>query len=138
MKSAPSFRTAFAVPRSPQFLAALALVLACSNSNAPEPPGGEIAGEVDLLLDPPRPPASGIVQLFTSPAALDVGHALREAPLAGGPARWTFRLDGVRPGTYYLGACFSFGCNFHSDIEGHPAPVMVTSGETTSATMNFR
>ena len=127
------------MPRSPHLLtAALALMFACSNSNSPQPSGGEIEGQVDLLVDPPQPPTSGVVRLFTSPSAAKGGHAFREAPLAGGPDKWTFHLEGVPPGTYYLGACFAFGCNFHSDIEGHPAPVTVTSGETTSATMDFR
>ena len=48
---------------------------------------------------------------------------------------WTFRLEGVPAGTYYLGACFDFGCGTHSDIEGHPAPVEVVGMETTTAVM---
>jgi hypothetical protein len=129
---------ALPVPRSPHVpLAALALVFACSNSNSPRLPDGEIVGQVDLLAEPPQPPTTGVVQLYTSPSAVEARHPSREAPLVGGPGNWTFQLEGVPPGTYYLGACFSFGCTTHSDIEGHPAPVTVISGETTSATVNF-
>ena len=127
------------MPRSIRMLAATALVLvtACSDGESPEPPDGDVEGEVHLLGDLTEPPASGAVQLYASLTAVDQRVAFREAALAGGPANWTFHLENVPAGTYYLGACFSFGCGTYSDIEGHPAPVEVVGSQTTTAVMTF-
>ena len=115
---------------------ALTLVLACSEGESPEF-DGEVEGEVHLLGDLAEPPTSGVVQLYATLAAVDQRTPIREAALTGGPANWDFHLDEVPPGTYYLGACFAFGCGTHSDIEGHPAPVEVIADQTTRAVMAF-
>lgn len=118
-------------------LAGVLLGAACSDGSSPGADFGAIEGEVHLLGELTEPPESGVVQLYASLEAVDLRQAFREAALAGGPADWTFQLEAVPAGTYYLGACFAFGCGTHSDIEGQPVPVEVTAGETTTVVMAF-
>jgi hypothetical protein len=118
-------------------VAVLLLAGACSDGNSPEPQSGEVEGEVHLLGELAEPPSSGVVQLYASLEAVDQREAFREAPLIGGPADWIYRLEEVPVGTYYLGACFPFGCGTYSDIEGQPVAVAVAAGEATTAVMAF-
>ena len=85
------------MPRSIRLLAASALVFvtACSDGGSPEPPDGDVEGDVHLLGDLTEPPATGVVQLYASLSAVDQRVAFREAALAGGPANWTFHLENV-------------------------------------------
>jgi hypothetical protein len=125
------------VLRSIRVLAAVLLAAACSDGNSPDSEAGAIQGEVHLLGPLPLPLNSGVVQLYASLEAMDQRQAFREAALAGGPADWTFQLEAVPAGTYYLGACFAFGCGTHSDTAGEPAPVKVRALETTTSVMAF-
>ena len=119
-------------------LVVLALLAAGCGSETPEGSDGAVGGQVHLLGDLTPPPASGVIQLYTTAQASDSRTPVRQAALTGGPADWTFHLAEVPEGTYYLGACFpEIGCGTHSDIEGHAAPVIVSANETTTATFAF-
>ncbi len=125
------------MPRS-LLLTALALLTVGCASEIPEGSDGDVEGQVHLLGDLTPPPTSGVVQLYATLQAVDTRIAFRQATLAGGPADWTFHLAGVPEGTYYLGACFpGLGCGTHSDIEGQPAPVVVSASQTATATFAF-
>jgi hypothetical protein len=125
------------MPRSLLLTALALLTVACAN-DIPEGSDGDVEGQVHLLGDLTPPPTSGVVQLYTSPQASDTRTAFRQGALTGGPADWTFHLAGVPEGTYYLGACFpGLGCGTHSDIEGQPAPVVVSGNQTTTTTFAF-
>jgi hypothetical protein len=100
-------------------------------------PDGAGALKVKVRLHgPPATPTSGELRLFLSEEAFENGDAAWLGTLTGGPDEW--HAEGVfAPGTYYMWACFDFGCGEYRTPTGEPRPIEVEEGETTEVEAAF-
>lgn len=118
------------------------LVLSSCSADPAGPAEGRLTGAVTVVGDLlPDGNGSGEVFLLPGPDASKT-DALRREALRGGPHAYSFSLDAVPPGTYYLEACLRFaaglGCApFTTDSRGNPTPVEVRSGRHTEVQIRF-
>lgn len=112
--------------------AGVSALAACSDSSSPSdmPQHGAMTGTVELLGNVTNPPPSGELRLYKSQEDLDQQEVHRKVALAGQGANWAFGLDSLAGGSYYLQACFNFGCGEHRSQAGELIAVPVTAGDT--------
>ncbi|MDX2191854.1 MAG: hypothetical protein NW201_00775 [Gemmatimonadales bacterium] len=113
------------------FAAGLATVAACSDANDPGATTGALTGAIRLLDEDNPPPTGGHVRVFRSVAEFEEQlTSTITAPMTRESGTWRFALRNLPPGTYYLKACWSFGC---ADVRtgGAPRPFTVQAGRTT-------
>lgn len=123
---------------------AAVLVAACSTDDPAAPstdPNGTLRGTVTVVGDPAPPSAGSRVYLLADPDA-PRSAAVRTGTLEGGPRVYTFALDAVPAGRYYVQACLqlgsSTGCTFYVRTVGEePAPVDVRPGAVTELAVRF-
>lgn len=113
------------------------LFLGCSGGTEPSDTLGAIRAEVTLLGGSAGQATSGELRLYSSVAGFEDEAAVRGAALAGGPDAWQGTIADVAAGTYYLKACFNFGCGEYRTSAGAPRPVTVTAGRTTEVSATF-
>jgi len=110
--------------------------------DATTPAYGQLAGSVTVVGDPlPNGDGSGEIFLLRNPDD-PKRDALRREGLQGGPRAYTFHLEAVPRGTYYLEACLRYaagvGCvPYTLDPSGHPTAVVVHSGRPTEVQIRF-
>jgi hypothetical protein len=101
---------------------------------------GQLAGTVTLLGDVSPPKSNARVSLYSSMSDFETGHAARvgeATPSAGTPRTFSFRVDEIVPGAYYIRACFAFGCGEYRDDIGALSPVSIRAGRTTMLALRF-
>lgn len=121
-------------------------VLACGLllSGCAEESVGVVAGSIEgtvTVVGDPLPVGNGELFLERDPDA-PREDAVRRVSLAGGPQVYTFVLEDVPAGTYYLEACLSFpagrGCAPYTvSPQGDPSPVRVRGGQSTQLQISF-
>lgn len=121
--------------RIPGF-AALALttlfaITAC-DSGAGLEGGGTLEGTV-VLEGTGAVGTSPHVMLYSSPTDFDLRQNGARVDLTGEDFPFDFRVGHLDPGTYYVEACFAFGCEAYSN-QGNPG-VSVSEGQTTTITL---
>lgn len=117
-------------------LAALALttlftISACDSGSGLEG-GGTLEGTV-VLNGTGAVGTSPHVMLYTSPTDFDLRQNGARVDLTGEDFPFDFRVGHLDPGTYYLEACFAFGCGAYSN-QGDPG-VSISDGQTTTITL---
>jgi len=125
-------------------LPAIVLLLACSGPHridAPEPPTtGELTGTVTLLGDVIPPVSSARVLLYASESDFEIGRASRAGEAsqrAATPRTYTFHLEGITPGAYYIRVCFAFGCGEYRDASGTLSSVPIWAGSKAMLALTF-
>lgn len=112
---------------------ALAIVLslpACDSGTAFEE-GGTLEGSVTVASSS-EVGTDPHVMLYTSTSDLSASRGGARVPLNRVGSSFDFRVTSMTPGTYYLEACFSFGCEPYELSDKGPQPVVVRIGETTT------
>jgi len=117
-------------------LAMLALAAVGCSDDISIPDGAGLLRTTITLESSHGTPASGELQLFLSPDQFENGNPSWTSALTGGPTKWDGEVL-LGHGTYYLRACFDFGCGDHRTIEGEPAPVEMVDGEITEVELSF-
>jgi hypothetical protein len=118
-------------------------VLACAERNSPVEPvplTGALTGTITLLGSVGVAP-SGRVALYPSLADFEQRRAAYDGALTrvtGYERMYTFQLDSVHAGGYYLTACWVFGCGEYRDKEtGALLTTVVVAGQRTHLTVDF-
>ena len=123
------------VARTPAFVAlALSTLLALSacDTGAGIEGGGALAGTV-VAEGSGQPGPSPHLNLYASPTDFDLRRNGARIDLTGQGFPFDFRIQNLIPGTYYLEACFDFGCVAYQN--GGDAGIPVNEGETTTITL---
>lgn len=114
-------------------LCALLTFAACDTSSGLEG-GGTLDGTV-VLQGVGEAGPSPHLNLYSSPTDFDLRENGARIDLTGGSFPFDFRIGNLDPGTYYLEACFSFGCHFYQD--GGDTGIAIAEGQTTSITLTI-
>jgi hypothetical protein len=116
-----------------------AALVGCDSSTSPEALG-TLTGSVTLLGSAPVP-NSGVFSLYESLSEYDARHSAYEGPLTPTlalPRTYEFHLENIRATTYYITACFSFGCGEYRDaVTGDLIAVKVAPRTTTRLEIKF-
>ena len=132
-------------PRLRQALVLLGILIGCAGPGEVAAPSdstaGSVSGTVTLLGTADTDVSAGRVSLYASLGDFEVRRAARDGPLTRtetSARTYAFVLEAVRPGTYYVTACFAFGCGEYRDSErGELVPVVVPVRRTTWLTLQF-
>ncbi|HEU4699426.1 MAG TPA: hypothetical protein VFS40_09605 [Gemmatimonadales bacterium] len=118
-------------------LACAALLAGCASDTGPSDAPGALHAEITLAGASADQVRAGELRLYGSASDFEDEVAPRRTPLEGGPAAWRATVAELAPGTYYLRACFDFGCGDYRTETGAPRPIAVTAGRTTEVTAAF-
>jgi hypothetical protein len=126
-------------------LISLGLVLGCAGSRGIVPPPdaatGTVSGTVTLLGTDESGVSTGHLSLYSSLGDFEVRRVAYDGPLTPtqpGGRTFSFVLAVIRPGTYYVTACFAFGCGEYRDPQrGELVPVTVPAQGTTQLDLSF-
>ena len=132
--------------RAALLASAASLAAACSSADpvvAPTPSAGRVQGSVAVVGDPSPPGglAGSRAYLLAGPEDRRT-DAVRQVDLGGGPRLYTFAIDAVPPGRYYLEVCIELGsgaaCSHYAHAVGQdPAPIDVRAGRVTELAVRF-
>lgn len=125
--------TAARIPRFVLTLCALVALASCDTGSGIEG-GGTLDGTV-VLQGGGEVGTSPHLNLYSSPTDFDLRENGARIDLTGASFPFDFRIGNLDPGTYYLEACFSFGCHFYQD--GGDAGIVIVEGQTTSITLTI-
>ena len=123
----------------------LGVLMGCAASTDVAPPSGAadgtLNGTVTLIGTEGPAQTTGHLSLYSSLDDFEIRRAAYDGPLTPiqtGARTFSFLFDVVRPGTYYVTACFAFGCGEYRDHErGDLVPVLVSARGTTRLDLSF-
>jgi len=117
---------------------------AAASTDVASPSGatnGTLNGTVTLIGTEGPAQSTGHLSLYSSLDDFEIRRAAYDGPLTPiqtGARTFSFLFDVVRPGTYYVTACFAFGCGEYRDHErGDLVPVLVSARGTTRLDLSF-
>ena len=126
-------------------LAAAILSFGCRESSGVVAPAdlttGTLAGSVTLLGNAAPAPTTGRISLYSSITEFEQGRPAYEGdltPTSKEERTYTFRVDSIRPGQYFVTACFVFGCGEYRDVRtGQLIAASVQRAGTTHLALAF-
>lgn len=101
---------------------------ACGESVAPMP--GRITGTITLAPTFLSGIENSRVAIFTSQENLNMRRPALDVGVTGSFPSYSFVMENVRPGRYYLQACDRLGCITYADADAELRQVVVEPGET--------
>jgi ABC-type Fe3+-hydroxamate transport system substrate-binding protein len=121
--------------------AALAVSLAaCSSDSSPTEPSpttGSIVGTVTAAPGVQINLSNARVAIYATVAEMNADRLIQQTALSGSSPTWSYRMDNVTPGTYYLDVCIAQGGQLLCAFFGNPSPIQVAAGQTTNASITF-
>ena len=131
------------IPRTARFAALAAGVLlgACGDATGPTATTGAISGTVSVSPGIQANLSNARVAIYASVADMEADRLVKQTAMQGSGAAYTFKIDEVVPGTYYLDVCLAvaggLACGEYSTGGGQPSPISVAAGQTSSVSVVF-
>lgn len=113
---------------------------ACSSDSSPTEPAattGSITGTVTAAPGVQINLSNARVAIYATVADLNADRVIQQTALSGSSPTWSYRMDNVTPGTYYMDVCIAQGGQLLCASYGNPSPLQVAAGQTTNASITF-